>query len=43
MFVQMRLHDAVIIQSQTFAQRILRNFETSVHVTAQGGREVKAD
>lgn len=42
-FVQMRFDNAVIVQSQTFAQRILRNFEPSIDVPAQGGRKIKAD
>jgi hypothetical protein len=42
-FVEMRFDNPVVVQSETFAKRILRNLEPSIHIPPQGGRKVKAD
>ena len=42
-FVQMRFHDAVVVQSEALADCILSNLKPSVHVSPQGGREIEPD
>jgi hypothetical protein len=41
--VQVCFDDAVVVQSQAFAEGILCDFESPVHITSQGGREIEAD
>ena len=33
-FVEMGFDDAVVVQSQPFAQRILRNLQPPIHITS---------
>lgn len=43
LFVQVNLHDPVIVEAEGFAEGILGDLEPSVHVAAERGDEMEAD
>jgi hypothetical protein len=42
-FVEMRFDNPIVVQPETFAERILRNFQPPIHIASQGRREIEAD
>jgi len=42
-FVQVGFDDPVVVEPESFADRVLGDFETAVHIAPQGSGEEKAD
>jgi hypothetical protein len=42
-FVEMSFDDAVVIDPESFTERILRNFKSAIHVSSQGRGEIEPD
>ena len=40
-FVEMDFHDPIIVQSQPFAERILRDLESPIRIPTKSGRKEK--
>ena len=40
-FVEVDFHDPIIVQSQPFAERILRDLESPIRIPTKGGRKEK--
>ncbi len=40
-FIQMDFHDPIIVYPQPFAERILRDLESTVRISTKGGRKEK--
>lgn len=43
MFVEVGFDDAIIVEAEAFAERILGDFKSAVDVSSEGRRKVKPD